>query len=396
MPTRTFPIGLFLLAFAACGSNTSSSTSNGNDTDAGASDGGVANGDKGGTCSADTQTDADNCGACGHSCLGGTCTAGVCTPVVIAEDVGGANPDIAVDDASIFFSTQNPGYGLSAIAKDGSGSPRQVLAFTGNATVSFPGPFTLDAHDIYYVEGMGSPFTLGTVGKDGSNPKEVGKLGGSAPINVDPADTHLYLGCNQLITSYQLPGATNRQTISGPADLARPAYSCLIDQDGAFYTLLSANADSQGAVAKVVLAGANKSTATILGTLAAPNTSSRMAMDADYVYVIDASNDVQRVSKAGAGVTKVATGEPTNGNYMVQGRPFVDDRYVYWTMSESTNTTDAPPALVGKLLRAPKAGGTTETVLDKQPLLILGAMDSKRLYLTLGSDLHRSIIALAR
>jgi hypothetical protein len=36
-------------------------------------------------CAADNQNDADNCGACGHSCLGGTCVAGACQPVELAS-----------------------------------------------------------------------------------------------------------------------------------------------------------------------------------------------------------------------------------------------------------------------------------------------------------------------
>src|SRR4051812_46742205 len=30
------------------------------------------------SCTADTQSDAKNCGKCGHDCVGGQCTAGVC------------------------------------------------------------------------------------------------------------------------------------------------------------------------------------------------------------------------------------------------------------------------------------------------------------------------------
>jgi hypothetical protein len=35
-------------------------------------------------CTGDLNTDRDNCGKCGHSCLGGTCAAGQCQPVALA------------------------------------------------------------------------------------------------------------------------------------------------------------------------------------------------------------------------------------------------------------------------------------------------------------------------
>src|SRR5436309_967588 len=33
-------------------------------------------------------SDPNNCGACGHSCLGGACTAGKCAPILLASGQG--------------------------------------------------------------------------------------------------------------------------------------------------------------------------------------------------------------------------------------------------------------------------------------------------------------------
>jgi len=55
----------------------------------------------GGAC-VDPMTDEDNCGECGHSCLGGSCKTGLCQPIVL-----GTFPDnglgIAIDSADVFF-----------------------------------------------------------------------------------------------------------------------------------------------------------------------------------------------------------------------------------------------------------------------------------------------------
>jgi hypothetical protein len=51
--------------------------------------------------------DPQNCGACGHSCLGGACARGQCQPVVLAEDQPTTQDSLsdamAVDDSHVFW-----------------------------------------------------------------------------------------------------------------------------------------------------------------------------------------------------------------------------------------------------------------------------------------------------
>jgi hypothetical protein len=49
---------------------------------------------------ADLTTDGQNCGACGHSCLGGTCGAGRCLPEVLAV---GSPASLAVDSTDVYW-----------------------------------------------------------------------------------------------------------------------------------------------------------------------------------------------------------------------------------------------------------------------------------------------------
>ena len=44
------------------------------------------------------QTDAANCGACGHSCLGSTCAGGVCQPLTLASTQSAPTAVVAYDD----------------------------------------------------------------------------------------------------------------------------------------------------------------------------------------------------------------------------------------------------------------------------------------------------------
>ncbi|MEO7034361.1 MAG: hypothetical protein ABI548_10730 [Polyangiaceae bacterium] len=65
----------------------------------------------------DTNTDAANCGACGHSCLGGACAAGMCQPLLL-----GTVPS-AVDYAR---DTIVSGGGVYVFSQVGNGSPSNV------------------------------------------------------------------------------------------------------------------------------------------------------------------------------------------------------------------------------------------------------------------------------
>ena len=92
-------------------------------TDAGAGDGG--------TCTADTQNDALNCGYCGHSCQGGTCSAGVCQQVTLASGLNEPSY-LAVRGATATWTdfTNGDVLGMSTWG----GSPATFL--TGQATPS--------------------------------------------------------------------------------------------------------------------------------------------------------------------------------------------------------------------------------------------------------------------
>jgi hypothetical protein len=139
-----------------------------------------------GPCSNDLQTDAKNCGACGHDCLGGVCSAGTCLPVIAAvPGDAGATSGLTIDPsgtlywvnyvsgailrggATIASSTPNGPSGiavhggllywtnyadgtLTRAALDG-GAPTPLVASLGN-----PGCFDFDAQGRIYVSDYGA------------------------------------------------------------------------------------------------------------------------------------------------------------------------------------------------------------------------------------------------
>lgn len=73
-----------------------------------------------GGCETALQTDALNCGACGHSCLGGTCEGGKCKPVQIAS--ASFPTGLALDATNIYFSSPSESY-VQRIGRDGKCTP---------------------------------------------------------------------------------------------------------------------------------------------------------------------------------------------------------------------------------------------------------------------------------
>jgi sugar lactone lactonase YvrE len=109
-------------------------------------------------CSPDLATDGNNCGSCGHSCLGGDCSGGVCQPVVMAS--GQANAvAIAVGGGYVYWTE----YGAGAVRRcpvTGCGaSPETVATVSGSYTMGL----AIDATDAYFSAKVAANPSLGSV-----------------------------------------------------------------------------------------------------------------------------------------------------------------------------------------------------------------------------------------
>jgi hypothetical protein len=118
------------------------------DDDSGAVDGAQA-GDAGtvdGGCGgANLQTDAKNCGTCGHDCGGGACSAGVCQAwTIVAGQFGGA--EIAVDATHLYWTSVGNTQVLRA-ALDGTG----LTALVTDPNI-YPEAIALDDTNVYWVD----------------------------------------------------------------------------------------------------------------------------------------------------------------------------------------------------------------------------------------------------
>jgi sugar lactone lactonase YvrE len=94
-------------------------------------------------------SDPDNCGACGHSCLGGACSLGTCQPVALAGVLLGVNA-LTLDTENVYFSDIQSGT-VYRMTKNGA-------SLTALVTVAEePVQLAVDATNLYYADqGTGS------------------------------------------------------------------------------------------------------------------------------------------------------------------------------------------------------------------------------------------------
>ena len=119
--------GVLVCLVSACGSGPGGGSSGpGPDVCMGRLD---CNGDPGDSCEVDPAANPDNCGRCGHSCLGGACAGGRCAPVALASQV--QTFDLAVDGDTLFATA---GGSVGSIPK--AGGTFALLAPASNAVLN--------------------------------------------------------------------------------------------------------------------------------------------------------------------------------------------------------------------------------------------------------------------
>jgi hypothetical protein len=99
------------------------------------------------------QTDASNCGACGHPCLGGTCSSGICQPVTLVSTGNANGGHVVVDSGNVYWDgngqilscpvggkcgngtllyTTPSDWGIFGMALPSPGSPYDGFIYVGN------------------------------------------------------------------------------------------------------------------------------------------------------------------------------------------------------------------------------------------------------------------------
>lgn len=323
----------------------------------------------GGGCS-NTQTDARNCGACGHDCGDATCSAGLCTPTVLAAvGVGGVaatEPLFADGTAVIFGSTGsvcNVGGSCETLRRcNGAGCGMSPVVLSGKG----PGtgqPFVADAGTAYWFYSNLGLVSCDLQGGCATNPTVVwsASTGFGASLAIDATNVYWTHIAQRTIYACARTGCSAPTPIATVPGSQALRTALLADGGSVFFvsdtTVFSVPADASSAPT-VVVSG--------LGGI------SGLDADASNIYWAGFGGDIGTCPKTGCAVPKTLKQLSLQAANVI-----VDGNHVYW--SQRTK-----PSEIG---RCTLPDCTEQLVLVKGPMSSMPgiAVDATNLYFGNGS-----------
>lgn len=318
---------------AASSIDTRSPTTEGGPADPSDSAGPVIGPDGGGgsdarSCSGSLDTDSENCGACGHSCLGSACQVGLCAFVELASKQV-VPSGLAVGDGAVFWTTEgaDPDYVGNVFAlslSDPTATPTVIAT-----SQKYPRALTFADGALYW-----GSYGDGAIGKwtTLTGTSDLGVAPSGRPYNVVANSTHLYFAMAVEHSNMPASGAVARCPLDGcrgaPEILATSdamIVGLAIDGGALFWSVFSSN----GAIYRLTLDDASSPRAIAVGQASPVN----VAAFGGFVYWLNAgSGTVARVSADAVGATPtiLASNQPSPSGIAA------DDQGVYWTTSTRT------------------------------------------------------------
>lgn len=247
-------------------------------------------------CSASLQTDAKNCGFCGHDCGGATCSAGLCAPQTLTTVSGGAL-ELVVHQSRLYILTKS---GLDVVDLDGKNAAHLLTPDAGTelADVRDDGTGLLLAVDNQPFGPGGGVLRLNTQTNASTWPASSAL--GSVAVEADA--THFFLTQGPDLWRVSRDGTSSNEL---PEDWV---YRQSLYLDGSYLYYISM--DSK-AVMKLDKAGAGPPQKLKDLNIVSGAMSLVAGVDSVFVSVFDypTPGELHRVPKNGSSPTKLASGE---------------------------------------------------------------------------------------
>lgn len=280
-------------------------------------------------CSGSLDSDSENCGACGHSCLGNACQAGVCAFFELASKQA-APSGLAVGGGAVFWTTEgaNPDFvgNVFALSLSDPTTPPTVIA----TSQQYPRALSFADGALYW-----GSYGDGAIGKwtttTGTSALGVAPSGGLYNVATDA--TYVYFAMELAHSGMPTTGAVGRCPLDGcrgaPPEILATADAKIIglalDGGALFWSVYSAS----GAIYGLTLDGSSSPHALAVGQALPLN----VAAFGGFVYWGNVgSGTVARVSADAAVATPtiLASNQPTPWGIAA------DDSGVYWTTYSQT------------------------------------------------------------
>jgi hypothetical protein len=223
----------------------------------------------------DTQSDAHNCGRCGHGCCGGACVLGICQQAVLLT--GGSGGSLAADGANLYSTDRVTG----VVVKIPLGGGAPVTLATGECQAE---NVTVNATNVYWSAGCNPqpPGGIYRVSIDG---------GPTVLFASDPTALHddvFLAGDDAYWTSYQL-GTITLSPLDGGAPLVVAS-----GQRGPFAIAASATDVywSNSLDAKVMRASRTGGTPVMVASSQDNSYASALIVSSENLYAAEGSNVV--------------------------------------------------------------------------------------------------------
>jgi hypothetical protein len=305
----------------------------------------------GGGC-VNAQTDAANCGACGHSCIPGACSGGVCQPFTLANDPAGIGVLVVLDGRATWgnyitgevrtctidsCSPTNfaPGTVTTGCAMDSQNIYWAEQIDTGNVTQCAIGsscgsPTTLassqsqpwyvvsDSQNVYWTDFVGGTVMMCAIGGCGGNPTVIAS-GLDSPLGLAVDSNNLYW------TNFSSSGSVMQCAKGGPcstpttlASAQGSPYGITVDSENVYWA--NQGGDS---VMSCAIGGCGENPLTLAS---GQSGATLVAVDSTDIYWTDAfAGTVMRCSLPGCGsMTTIASGQQSAFSIAL------DATRVYW------------------------------------------------------------------